>query len=270
MHNCPECGKETTGAVSEDEKRLIICPDCYERIATLPDWELKDEKEKKVMGMGIYIFCLLQNKFFVEVPENELANVFEDNIKKFVDNTSYQEFINRHKKIKELILKREPLAQKIAVFLNELIPNEPKIYPIRVYEAQEKHPEILLDIVSLELQYFLSLNVAYIIKNSGVTYEYVGDKFFDHYIYKVLDLAGWSTGGIMAAQNHGGKRCDEYLDAILNKNPKLLGMLAGLNILNTNEPIVGNYLTGFFFDYTDYFSDRFEDMLINQHGDQGF
>jgi len=31
METCPECGKETTGTISEGGAKWALCPECYEK-----------------------------------------------------------------------------------------------------------------------------------------------------------------------------------------------------------------------------------------------
>ncbi len=41
--NCPDCGKETTGTVSEGGCRWALCPDCYEKLIEAGRQELEED-----------------------------------------------------------------------------------------------------------------------------------------------------------------------------------------------------------------------------------
>ncbi len=218
--------------------------------------KLRPEDEKTIM-MGILVLFVAQNSFFIDISSGELKYIVDDNIVSYVGTAAYTKFINNHKKERETLLDGN---QSLTYYAKRFIPAEPEIYPTSVDVAQKQYPHLLLDIVTLELQYYLCLAVAMTIDKTD---RDIGKHFFSYYI-QCLKLAGWSENGLIKVMEIGVKRYDEYaLQLSLNPNGRGLydlGSLSSTYIFNSKDYNSISYLTACFTGLIENFGDAFDSV----------
>jgi hypothetical protein len=211
-------------------------------------WGKKHDTEKINM-MGMIVLFSVQNSFFVHSNDDKDTNkILKDNVKKYVGNPVYNNFIQQHKLMRDSILDGN---ESLHYYVSNLVPKEPLHYPMSVEEAQNKRPELLLDIITLELQYFLILAVSMTI--NGVAKD-LGYNLFPYFVSS-LEYAGWSEEGRNTAYELGVERMDEYATLLQMQTPSVFSMLASKTILNTEArmPILMDHFTGIFEHYENCF-----------------
>lgn len=214
-------------------------------------------EDEKTMMMGVLVLFVAQNNFFIDISSGDLKYIIDDNVKRYVGNGACIRFINKHKREHETLLDGN---QSIAYYAKKFIPSEPEIYPTSVGVAQKQHSHLLLDIVTLELHYYLSLAVAMTMNKAQ---QDIGNQFFSYYI-QCLNLAGWSESGLAKAWELGSQRYDEYA-LRLSSRPDGgglhdLGALSSEYIFNTTDYHSISYLAACFTDVIKNFADVFDQI----------
>jgi len=205
---------------------------------------------EKIYLAGTHILFILQNRFFLN--DNNIA-VLDDCIKRYVGENSYRRFINKHKRLENPLLDGN---ESTAYYASNLIPPEPEVYPITVEDAQKKYSHILLDIVTLEVQYFFSVPVTIMIN------KHFNDKaqyYLPFFINLFSTFAKWSESGTDEAWIQGSKRYNEYVDQ-LNLDQTNIGGLATKRIFNIEDYFASYNLTLEFVSSIKHFEGLLKDL----------
>ncbi len=210
---------------------------------------------EQINMLGTLILFILQNNFFLNLNENLNDNVadIDDCITSYIGEDSYSRFINKHKKLENPLLDGN---ESIAYYASNLIPPEPEIYPMTVKDAQNKYPHLLLDVVTLEAQYFFSVAVIMMINKH---FKNKGQHFLPSFITLFHAFAGWSENGVEKAWEHGLKRCNKYID-LLNLDQTRFGVLAAKNIFNTYNIIASLNISMNFASSIEAYSDVLKNL----------
>ncbi len=210
----------------------------------------KEPDVKKINMVGSHLLFVLQNSFFLIENDNNIA-VIDDCIKSYVGEDSYRRFIDKHKKLEKPLKNGN---ESTPYYASNLIPPEPDIYPIDVEVAQENYPNLLLDVVTLEVQYFFSVAVMLMINKH---FKNKTQHFLPFFIQLFGTYAGWSKIGTDKAWKQSEERYHDYAEA-LELDSIVAGGLAAKNIFNITSNInvtqrLTDYFTSCVLDYEGIF-----------------
>ena len=217
---------------------------------------MNKQAEEQLKFFGMYFLFVEQNTMFLSAFDDQnMPGLVDNNIVPYVGDRNYRDFLRKHASIKNPLLQ---MNKKVSYYKKHLVPNEPYSYPLSTKEAQEHSPDLLLDIMTLEMQYFLPLIMTISINKA---YSDFGAELFPFYM---LHLDEWNRDKQVIAFQYGAERYDEYarmFNQIQDRDDAYdFGRVATNNIFNTEDPSAILYMTTRVFSVIDSYAEAFKKL----------
>ncbi len=212
-----------------------------------------ETNKNEILAAATMLLFTFQNKIYTSIYNSDHnKHIFDKSIKPYITEDAYQKFYDKHKEQEKLLSDDSQLFKVIA---KEMIPSEPSSYPLTVDYAKKNNPEFLLDVITLELQFYLVVAVRLMLERN---FEKIGESFPSNFIRLFHVSAGWSQSGVEKLWSHFLKRHDEYI-AYLEEEKENIGVFAGKNIINTDDASLALNLATHFYEIIMFFDENGEE-----------
>jgi len=211
-------------------------------------------KNDQALVLSVQLLFTLQNDFFFNQNTEMLELTFMECVEEYVSSKSYDKFIRMHKEV-QVALDSKP--ETLDFFIKRLMPSEPKFPLLSVAETKKKCPTMLLDLISLEVQFLYSIPIITLLNKyiGEAGYDFIGNMVRMYHQYK-----GWSEAGALELERLWAKRYEEYVATLEIINYELendlktsLSLIANMNIFGQGKVHFDEYtLQHFMLALTNY------------------